>query len=275
MWALVIVRQLITRLPVGTLRHRWHAMTALILLFLLGYLGYIGAFWDRHASLLDLIVPAVFFFGGCFVLLTAVLSLQTAMDMMRISTLEQETYTDALTGVFNRRFLDQHLGKEVATAQRYGWPLSVLLLDIDHFKKINDTHGHPFGDRVLMIIGKVISAELRAGDVVARYGGEEFMVIAPHTSLAGGAELAERMRSCIASHQFPLGGDSGRVLDGGVTVSIGVAVFGDGVDSAEKLVHAADKRLYRAKHEGRNRFITGATENSGEPAMTGKKGDLT
>jgi len=137
-WALVIVRRLITQLPQGPLRRRWHAMLVMVVLFLVGYLGYIAAFWDRHAHLLDLIVPAVFFFGGCFVWLTALLSLQTALDVMRISQLEQENNTDPLTGVYNRRYMDLRLGKEVAAAQRYARPLSILLLDIDHFKQVND-----------------------------------------------------------------------------------------------------------------------------------------
>lgn len=272
-WSLVIVRQLIVQLPVGHLRQRWHAMTIMVALFLVGYLGYLGAFWDAHSGLLDLIVPAVFFFGACFVLLTALLSLQTAMDMMRISVLERETYTDPLTGAFNRRYLDQRLGKEVATAQRYGWTLSVLLLDIDHFKLINDTYGHQVGDQVLMTLGKLMSKGLRDADVVARYGGEEFFVILPHTSLAGATDLAERMRKRIESHEFQLEGASGGVLQGGVTASIGVAVFGNGVDTAEKLVRAADEHLYEAKHGGRNRVVTGLTEIAAGHEITSSEGD--
>lgn len=105
-----------------------------------------------------------------------------------------------------------------------------------------------------------MSPGLRDADVVTRYGGEEFLVILPHTSLAGAADLAERIRKRIESHEFLLGGDSGGVLAGGVTASVGVAVFGDGADSAEKLVRAADEHLYRAKHAGRNWVVTSPTE---------------
>ena len=257
-WALVPVRQLIGQLPIGTLRNRWYTMATLIVMFILGYLGYIGAFWNRHSELLDLIVPCVFFFGACFVWLTGILSLQTALDVMRISLLERETFTDPLTGVFNRRYLDRRLNEEVATARRYGRPLSVLLLDLDNFKKINDEHGHQIGDQVLIGAGGIVSSELRASDVLARYGGEEFLVIAPHTALLKAAEQAERLRKRIEDHDFRLQTESGKVVRLRLTISIGVASYGDGIDNVDRLVHAADENLYRAKREGRNRVVAAA-----------------
>ena len=256
--ALVPVSQLIGRLPVGTLRNRWYAMTALIVLFILGYLGYVIVSWNQNSHLIDLLVPAVFFAGACFVWLTAILSLQTAMDVMRISLLERETFTDPLTGVFNRRYLDRRLTEEFATASRYGLPLSVLLLDLDHFKQINDEHGHQIGDQVLIAAGKIIASELRASDILARYGGEEFLVIAPHTALLKAAEQAERLRKRIEDHDFRLQTESGKVVRLRLTISIGVASYGDGIDNVDRLVHAADENLYRAKREGRNRVVAAA-----------------
>ena len=257
-WALVPIRGLIGQLPSGAVRNRWYVMTALIVLFLLGYVGYAAAFWNSHSILVDLIVPGVFFFGACFVWLTGNLSLQTAMDVMRVGLLERETLTDPLTGVFNRRYLDRCLSQEVASARRYGLPFSALLLDIDHFKQINDGHGHQVGDEVLASLGKIIAGELRDPDVVARYGGEEFLVMAVNTPLSGAIDLAERLRKRIESHGFNLPGvpdAEGRIC---ATVSIGVASLGDAIDSAEKLVHAADRNLYRAKYGGRNQVIAGA-----------------
>jgi diguanylate cyclase (GGDEF)-like protein len=256
--ALIPIRRLMVRLPSGLVRNRWYAMTALIVLFLIGYLGYAGVFWNSHARILDLIVPGVFFLGACFVWLAASLSLQTAMDVMRISLLEREAVTDPLTGVFNRRYLDRRLGEEVASARRYSLPLSVLLLDIDHFKQINDRHGHQAGDQVLAALGEIASGELRESDILARYGGEEFLVITPHTPLAGAVNVAERLRKRIESHDFGLPDEPGGIRGTGVTVSIGVASLADGVDSRERLVHAADENLYRAKQEGRNRIIASA-----------------
>lgn len=248
--ALFPIRQLIGRLPPGSVRTRWYAMTALTVLFLIGYLGYAAAFWDNHSSPVDLIVPGVFFLGACFVWLTANLSLQTALDVMRISLLERETATDALTGVFNRRYLERRLTEEVASARRYGLPFSILLLDVDHFKEINDEHGHQAGDHVLITLGEVVADELRESDILARYGGEEFLVIAPQTALLGAADIAERVRKRIESHDFKLPGKPGGIR---VTASIGVASLGEGVDNREKLIHAADENLYRAKQAGRNR----------------------
>ena len=257
-WALVLIRRLIGRLPAGPVRKRWYVMTGLIVLFLVGYAGYIVAFWNDHSSALDLIVPGVFFFGACFVWLSAGLSLQTAVDLVRMGRLEQEAITDPLTGIFNRRHLDRRLNQEVASARRWSQPLSILLLDIDHFKEVNDKHGHQAGDHVLAALGEVIVAELRESDVVARYGGEEFLVIAPHTPLIGATDIAERVRRSVESHDFGLPAEPGAIRGRVVTVSIGVASIDGTVDKTEKLVRAADDNLYRAKHEGRNRVSAGA-----------------
>ena len=232
-------------------------MTALIVLFLVGYVGYAMVFWNKHIVLLDLIVPGVFFFGACFVWLTANLSLLTAMDVMRVNLLERETLTDPLTGVFNRRYLDQRLTQEVISARRYGLPLSVSLLDIDHFKQVNDTYGHLVGDRVLVSVGQIVARVMRDSDVCARYGGEEFLVIMPNTPLVGATNVAERLRECVESHKFNGNREPAGTGEIRVTVSIGVASLGDTIDSEEMLVNAADKNLYRAKHAGRNQVIAG------------------
>ena len=232
-------------------------MTALIVLFLVGYVGYAMVFWNKHIVLLDHIVPGVFFFGACFVWLTANLSLLTAMDVMRVNLLEREALTDPLTGVFNRRYLDQRLTQEVISARRYGLPLSVSLLDIDHFKQVNDTYGHLVGDRVLVSVGQIVARVMRDSDVCARYGGEEFLVIMPNTPLVGATNVAERMRECIESHKFNGNREPTGTGEIRVTVSIGVASLGDTIDSEEMLVNAADKNLYCAKHVGRNQVIAG------------------
>ena len=254
-WALVPFWSLIDQLPAGNVRRRWYVMVVLIVLFIAGYLGYAGVFWDSHAGLRDLIVPSVFFLGSWFVLLTAKLSLLTAMDVMRVNRLEQETLIDPLTGVFNRRYLDRRLTQEVERALRYRIPLSVLLIDIDHFKQINDGYGHPVGDQVLVCLGKIVAGELRESDVFARYGGEEFMIILPNTPLAGAIDIAERVRLRVHSHVFLPIEPEGM---GGInrSVSIGVASLGGATDSTEKLVQSADKSLYGAKNAGRNRVMS-------------------
>jgi hypothetical protein len=113
--SLVTVRKITQRLPLGSSRNSWYAMAALISFFVLGYLGYMIVFWNKHTGYLDLIVPGIFFFGACFVWLSSVLALQTAMDVMRITALEHEAFTDPLTGVYNRRFMEQRLRECIAT----------------------------------------------------------------------------------------------------------------------------------------------------------------
>lgn len=165
--------------------------------------------------------------------------------------------TDSLTELSNRRAFDDALRRDMARAQRYGEPISVLLMDIDHFKRINDTFGHPGGDRVLQYLGALLRNCLRAGDVAARYGGEEFALILPKTTQAGALTLAERLRRGIAAMEVPFG-DS--VIH--ATVSLGVAAC-DGSCEAQVLVERADLALYSAKQRGRNRVVAAAPS---EPA---------
>lgn len=253
--SLLTVRQIYQQLPLGRSRLSWYAMVALISLFIIGYLGYITAFWNRHTSLLDLIVPGIFFGGACFVWLSTILSLQTARDVLRITLLERETLTDPLTGAYNRRYMDQRLREETAKARRYGFELALLLLDLDHFKRINDEHGHQAGDQALVDIADIINRELRNSDIFARYGGEELIIIAPNTDALAARNLAQRLRTSIASHQFhaPLQDNASDSFQ--LTASFGIANYGSSINSEEILIHTADENLYRAKHQGRNRVV--------------------
>lgn len=257
--SLVTVRKIIRRLPLGGSRTSWYAMSGLIILFVIGYLGYVLTFWGQHATVLDLIVPGIFFFGACFVWLSSILALQTAMDVMRITVLEHESFTDPLTGIYNRRFMEQHLVEEVSKARRYEFDLAVLLLDLDYFKRINDEHGHQAGDQLLIEIGNLIGEQLRDSDILSRYGGEEFLVIAPNTGPPAASLLAERLRGHIQSHRFLQEFKGTQEIEIRVTVSIGVANFGGALTSEEALIRAADKNLYRAKEEGRNRVMDAET----------------
>ena len=255
-------RRLIARLPKGRVRGRWYVMLAFVLLFLLGYLGYALAFWNRHERPIDLLVPVIFLLGACFVALNAVLSLQTVEALLRLSLLEKENIADPLTGVYNRRYLDRRLNEEVSRARRHGLPLTVLMLDIDHFKRINDDHGHQAGDQVLAQFADLTKRQLREPDLVARYGGEEFLVIAPQTTRHDALNLAERLRARIESNTFTVTdmAAQGERLEIRVTCSIGVAGLSDEIVRADMLVHCADKNMYHAKHAGRNRV------NADEPA---------
>jgi diguanylate cyclase (GGDEF)-like protein len=166
--------------------------------------------------------------------------------------LHQETrqlsITDGLTGVWNRRYLEMTLRKEIERAQRFGRPLAVLMLDIDRFKRVNDRFGHPRGDEVLVEVTRRLVAELRASiDVVGRYGGEEFVVILPETPVEGARVVAEKIRTAIRDEPFEGPGEVS------ITVSVGVSGFPEDGSSAEELIHAADDAMYRAKAAGRDR----------------------
>ena len=153
---------------------------------------------------------------------------------------------DGLTGLLNHRTLVARLEEEVRRAGRYPYELAVLLLDIDHFKQVNDTYGHPQGDSVLKETAQIMLQQIRDLDVAGRYGGEEFLLIFPNTNLAAAAAAAERIRMAIAGHTF-----SGGVR---VTVSGGLAQFDK--EDAATLVARADRCLYHAKNSGRNRIAS-------------------
>ena len=174
--------------------------------------------------------------------------------------LAQLAVTDGLTGLYNHRHLHERLTLEVERSQRSGLPLSLLMLDVDHFKQFNDTHGHPAGDEVLRQLARVLNDTRRANDVVARYGGEEFAVILVDTAKFTAAKVAERVRERIAAHDF----SEAAPKAGRISVSVGVATFPDDGADAEGLVRAADVALYAAKRAGRNRVVL-ATDT---PAVT-------
>lgn len=194
------------------------------------------------------------FFGAVFVLFVGTLALQTAAEIKRTSALQHENITDHLIGINNRRYLDKKLVEEIARAQRYKLPLSLIILDIDHFKKINDTYGHPVGDSVLKGLGKLLFKKVRDTDVIARYGGEEIAVLAIQTSLASAVDFAERLRFAIATSPI-VPEEKGRREAISITVSIGVAGLDREVQDGSDFIKGADKALYDAKQAGRNKVV--------------------
>lgn len=166
---------------------------------------------------------------------------------------QKAAITDGLTQLYNRRYFNQQLQIEVRRGQRYAFPVSLVILDIDHFKKVNDNFGHPAGDQILIEIARRLKGLARHSDIVARYGGEEFAVILPQTSAAGGITFAERIRKAVGERPFRLA--DGREIP--VTVSLGAAEFPTDAQNAEDLLNRADTALYRAKAGGRNRVCPG------------------
>ncbi len=162
---------------------------------------------------------------------------------------------DGMTGVFNYRYFYSHLQTEIQRAGRYSLELSIIMLDIDHFKSFNDMYGHQAGDDVLRAVGRILMEEARKIDIVARYGGEEFILVAPETDLSGALGLAERIRCTIEKNDFTVKSKNEN-LSLKVSVSVGVASFvsfGAGTHDCDSLIKSADDALYHAKHSGRNR----------------------
>jgi diguanylate cyclase (GGDEF)-like protein len=177
-----------------------------------------------------------------------------------LETAEALATTDALTGLPNRRALEDTLRRMIAQAERAVSPLAALALDLDDFKAINDGFGHDQGDAVLAAVGAALDSAVRASDFVARYGGEEFIVLAPDTDAAGALAMAQKLRGSLGALELP---------SGPVTASLGVAVFpGHGLD-AESLLRAADRALYVAKERGRDRAeLAGDAQGSVVPVAS-------
>lgn len=182
------------------------------------------------------------------------LKIKTLQDSLRETNrqLERLSTTDPLTGLANRRSFMTRLNSEVGHSQRTGVALSLIMVDLDHFKAVNDHYGHQGGDEVLRAVAAILAGQMRPYDLAARFGGEEFAVILPETGVAAALQVAERLRAQVASHSFaaPLAALQ-------VTASLGVATLpSPAFDTAEALIRSADDALYHAKHQGRNRVAT-------------------
>lgn len=253
--AMFPIRAIIQRLPKSALKQRWFLLLSLTILFLVAYLGYSVVFWNHTEVIADLLVPAVFFFGAVFVWMICNLSLKTAIDLRRIYRLEEESITDSLTGVYNRRYLERRLGEEFSHAREFDATLSILLIDVDSFKEINDTAGHTAGDQVIVKLAMLMKNLIRGGDVLVRFGGDEFLVIALNTPAQDAASLAEKLRARVATQTFMVDGDLQKNSEIRTTISVGVAELTSEVIGIDQIIANADAALYCAKREGRDRVV--------------------
>lgn len=169
-----------------------------------------------------------------------------------IDQLSKMSMTDGLTGLYNRRYFKVQIGVEFKRAIRFEQVISLVMLDIDYFKSINDTYGHPFGDAVLRRVGKILNLNLRASDIAVRYGGEEFAVILPNTDIEQAYYVTDKIRQVLGAAKFTYNDEPVKV-----TISAGVTSFNIDKDhSSDDLILRADKNLYMAKEMGRNRVYT-------------------
>jgi len=199
---------------------------------------------------------------------------QASASLENISTHERVTEqasTDELTRLANKRAFTEVLEREVARAQRFGHELSLIMLDVDDFKLVNDTHGHLQGDEVLRRIGRILADEPREIDEPARYGGEEFVIALPETGMEGALELAERIRARIEIEAIPMLGTNEVMY---VSASFGVATLPTTARDGQELIAAADAALYAAKEGGKNRVAAAPPiepRDGGEPAAKGRE----
>jgi diguanylate cyclase (GGDEF)-like protein len=178
---------------------------------------------------------------------------QVALALERyrfIAMVQRQASIDDLTGLYNHRFLVDYLGQQVALAERLNTPLAVLVLDLDHFKRVNDTHGHPVGDVVLTSFAHTLTNSIRRADLAARYGGEEFIVVMSNTAAPDARRVAEKIRSAVEALAVPVDSGGQAVT---LTVSVGGAAYPSDTTTAQELLATADAALYHAKHGGRNR----------------------
>jgi len=168
--------------------------------------------------------------------------------VQRFPKLQELALRDGLTGLLNRRYWESCLEREFARHQRYDNPVSLVIFDIDHFKRVNDTYGHQTGDEVIRETARITSQLVRETDFAGRYGGEEFVVLLPGTTLDGAAQFAERLRSTIERQQIDYQGSPLTF-----TISLGVATLADDMAGYQALLERADKALYQSKEGGRNR----------------------
>ena len=189
---------------------------------------------------------------------------RTLLDFKNyLDSCEEAAFTDHLTGLANRRRFERQLEREVARTRRFNRPFCLLMLDIDHFKRVNDTHGHEAGDDVLRRLANALQAGTRGIDMAARIGGEEFAVLLTETDFAQGMEVAERLRVAVRETEFP--------AVGCVTVSVGLAEYNAATRDARELFSVADSALYEAKRAGRDRVCCPLTPEANPAAALGVK----
>lgn len=257
------IRRLIAEIPKGAVQRRWNDLRVLILFFVFCYLAYIFlTSMDLLNENFKLIVPAMFFLVAVLILFTGTLALETATEFIRFSKIERENIIDHLTGVHNRRYLDERIASEAIRAHKYDMPLSMMMIDIDHFKAVNDRYGHQIGDQVLKRLGELLIKKVRVIDVVARYGGEEIAILTIQTNIADAFDQAERLRKAVEAFIMVPADEKEQREAVRITVSIGVAGFDQQVFDSQTMIKKADMALYQAKNEGRNRVIAYQDEKS-------------
>jgi diguanylate cyclase (GGDEF)-like protein len=255
LYSLSAVGCIFKKMPKGINRSAWLALFILILVFIISYQLFLLYFFDEMLSTSDLLVPIILFLGGVFVAGVTTLAARSADDIKRLCLLEHENAVDPLLGLYNRRVMDKLIAQEIKKTVRYNLALSVLMIDIDLFKNVNDTFGHQVGDKVLQAVASTIKISVRDIDIIFRYGGEEILVLLPNTSNLHAEHTAERLRTAVENCDVFAGTGVPQKQRYSVTISVGGCSFAAAGGEQNKMIGLADDALYRAKRNGRNRVV--------------------
>jgi diguanylate cyclase (GGDEF)-like protein len=207
---------------------------------------------ERPVGLLDVTFDAALDEAGIAALQTLVRPLAVAVrNGQAFERTTRLTFTDDLTALYNSRFMSLYLEREIKRCRRMRSPLSLLFMDLDGFKNINDTHGHLAGSKTLVEVGAVLERTVRDADILIRYGGDEFVILFPETPLSGGLVIAERIRLVISGTKFL----ESQKIDARVSASIGIAAYPESADDVRGLISSADRAMYEAKSLGKDRVV--------------------
>ncbi len=251
------IQQIVGMVRKESVKKGWTYLYALVTFMCLSYGAYAILGIKNELAAADLIAAAILFASGGFVFTVTNLARITGHDILRIVELEKEAKFDPLTGILNRRYLDDGFESEFNRSRYSDIPLSALMIDIDHFKDINDTYGHKVGDQALKHVSSILKEHCRASDSVVRYGGEEFLIVASGADMSAATILASRLLAGMAN--TPLTVDDNTRL--AISFSIGIASVKPS-DTVQTFLQRADEALYTAKRAGRNRYCTSAATDT-------------
>ncbi|HIJ60667.1 MAG TPA: GGDEF domain-containing protein [Nitrospirae bacterium] len=247
------VKKIVNNIPI--MKNHWRVLGLFLIFFLLGYLTFAITLWTGHEYISgDTITSVIFFFGACFVLIITKMTKKSIKTLQEYTELQKDVITDPLMSIYNRRFIDKQIEHEFNLALRNKTIFSIALIDVDHFKSINDTYGHHIGDIVLKRLAKIFLESVRKSDFVGRYGGEEIILILPNTDKDGAFFLAEKMRALIEKTPIIKGDEKCRGKDLYCTISVGISGFcKERHKDYRAIINDADAAMYNAKCSGRNK----------------------
>jgi len=254
--AMYLSYKLIAELPNDSFKKGWKILTYSIVFFILSCWFVVFLISQQKQDIVNLFSSFVIFAASIYIYYVCYLSSRTLVSLKRIDVLEREIVKDELMGIYNRRYFMSRLKEEFERYKRYQLPFSLLLIDIDHFKKVNDTYGHVVGDKCLIQLAKLISKNIRPSDIFARYGGEEMAILLPNTWQTDAKNVADKVRVIIEEKNIDIDISNGvETLFLNCTVSIGVSTTSKELVKGTDIVQQADEALYLAKAEGRNVVI--------------------